>query len=259
MDHTYLWAPWIVVAAIVAVLLYRRRRTVRPFSIALEAALVVVAYAVYYIVRGSTEGQVSAATDAARTISDIEEWLLVYWEPEMQDVVLDYRWLTHLFNWIYIWWHWPVIIVIAVWLFLYQPRSYRLYRDAFVLSGAVGLIFFAAMPVAPPRLSDPQIVDTISRYSEAYRDYESPAFVNQYAAFPSLHFAWNLLASIAVVTCASHRLLRVAAVVSPIVVLVSIVVTGNHFVLDAVAGAVLAVAALAIARMLVVLPSPRSR
>jgi len=174
----------------------------------------------------------------------------------MQEFVLDYDWLTLLSNWIYIWWHWPVIIVVAVWLFVYQPLTYRRYRDAFVLSGAVGLVFFAAMPVAPPRIADPDIVDTIALHSSEYRSYETPAFVNRYAAFPSLHFAWNLLAAMAVFFGTRNRILRAGAVGSPAVVLLAIVVTGNHFLLDAVAGAALALLALLVAQRLVLIPAP---
>ncbi|MCL6554718.1 MAG: phosphatase PAP2 family protein, partial [Firmicutes bacterium] len=118
--------------------------------------------------RGLTEGAATVATGNAKTIIDAERDLHIYWEPRMQEFVLDYDWLTRLSNWIYIWWHWPVIIVVAVWLFLYQPLTYRRYRDAFVLSGAVGLVFFAAMPVAPPRIADPAIVDTIALHSPEY-------------------------------------------------------------------------------------------
>jgi hypothetical protein len=198
VDQFYLWVPWIAVAAVVAVLLYRRRSGLRPRAILLEASLVVVAYGLYYVVRGLTEGAATVATGKAETIIDAERDLHIYWEPRMQEFVLDYDWLTRLSNWIYIWWHWPVIIVVAVWLFVYQPLTYRRYRDAFVLSGAVGLVFFAAMPVAPPRIADPAIVDTIALHSPEYRSYQAPAFVNQYAAFPSLHVAWHLLAAMAV-------------------------------------------------------------
>jgi hypothetical protein len=256
MDQLVLWLPWAGVAAVVALLLYRRPAPIRPVAIIVEAAMVVVAYALYYVVRGSTEGSVASAVDAAERMIDVERWFRIYWEPEMQEFVLDHHWLTLFFNWVYIWWHWPVIIVVAVWLFLYRPVSYRLYRDAFVLSGAVGLIFFAAIPVAPPRLSDPGIVDTISLHSPVYRDYESPAFVNQYAAFPSLHFCWNLLAALAVLRLAPHPLLRAGAILSPVLVLISIIVTGNHFIIDALAGAVLALLALAAARWLIVIPLP---
>lgn len=244
MDHLTLLAPWLLVAAVVARLLHEHRREIRPRAIALEALMVAGAYALYYIVRGITAGDEAAAVANARRIIDLQQALGMYWEPAIQDALLGHRWLIILSNWVYIWWHWPVIIVVAVWLFLARPAAYRLYRDAFLISGAVALVFFATMPVAPPRLSDPDILDTISEYSAVYRSYESPRFVNLYAAFPSLHLGWNVLVSLAVFTNARHPFLRAAAVMSPCTLLFAIVVTGNHFIIDAAAGTALAFAAL---------------
>jgi hypothetical protein len=232
----------------VGMLLYQHRHDLRLRAIAVEILIVVGCYALYYVVRGVTAGSESSAVRSAQRIIDIQQFLRLYWEPTIQEFVLDYRWLTVFFNWVYVWWHWPVVIVIAVWLFLAVPSAYRLYRDAFLISGAVALVFFALIPVAPPRLSDPNIVDTISEYTKVYRSYESPRFVNLYAAFPSLHLAWNLLASSAVFAHAQNPLIRAAAVASPVLLTLAIVVTGNHFLIDAVAGCILAVAALAVAR-----------
>lgn len=54
MDHLYLLAPWILVAGIVAYLLDRHRRDVRTHDVAMQAAIVVGAYGLYYVVRGIT-------------------------------------------------------------------------------------------------------------------------------------------------------------------------------------------------------------
>lgn len=245
MGQLYVWIPWIAVLAIAAMLIYRRRDALTPAPILREVAMVVVAYAVYYVVRGFTEGGASTAIDHAHRIIAVEQWLRVFWEPAWQSFFTRSRASTLFFNAVYIWWHWPVIIVVGLWLFLERPRAYYTYRWAFLVSGAIALIFFGALPVAPPRLSSPEIVDTISLHSGAYRTYEAPAFVNQYAAFPSLHFAWSVLASIALFAQTRGLALRTIAVVSPVAVLMSIVVTGNHFLIDAAAGVVLALGSLA--------------
>ena len=46
--------------------------------------------------------------------------------------------------------HWPVIIGIAIALYLYRPDRYYLLRNALFVSGAIGFLFFAFFPVAPP-------------------------------------------------------------------------------------------------------------
>jgi membrane-associated phospholipid phosphatase len=257
MSHLTLWAPWLIVVALVVVMLIRRPQAISARAVAAEAMIVVGSYFAYYVVRGITEGSEATAVRNAEVIIDVQQSIGLYWEPRMQEFVLEYEWLTVASNWIYIWWHWPLIISAAVWLFLYNPRAYGRYRNAFLLSGAVALVFFASLPVAPPRIADPAIVDTIAVHSDVYRTYETPAFVNQYAAFPSLHFAWNVLASIALVLEARLVLVRALGLVSPVVVLLAIVVTGNHFILDAAAGALLAIVALFVAgRHLALRPAP---
>ena len=49
----------------------------------------------------------------------------------------------------------------------YQPGSFegwlwRITRNAFLMSGAIALIFFVLFPVAPPRLATFGIVDTLT-------------------------------------------------------------------------------------------------
>ena len=141
-----------------------------------------------------------------------------------------------LINWIYIWGHWPVIVATMIWLAWRHRRVFLRLRDGMLVSGAIGLIVFASYPVAPPRLADGDVVDTVTRSSDSYRVLQPPAFVNQYAAMPSLHSGWDLLVGIAIVTAATTVWLRVVGVLLPASMLLAVVATGNHFVLDVVAG-----------------------
>ncbi len=72
-----------------------------------------------------------------------------------------------------------------------------------MISGAVGMVIFATCPVAPPRMVDAGLVDTVTEHSSAYRLLEPPALVNQYAAMPSLPAGWDLLVGIAIVSAAT--------------------------------------------------------
>jgi membrane-associated phospholipid phosphatase len=65
---------------------------------------------------------------------------------------------------------------------------------------------------------------------------QPPAFVNQYAAMPSLHSGWDLLVGIAIVSAASTLVLRIFGYVMPILMAVAVVLTANHYVLDVIAG-----------------------
>jgi hypothetical protein len=46
------------------------------------------------------------------------------------------------------------------------------------------------VPVAPPRLLELGLVDTVTSRSDAYRALQPPGLTNQYAALPSLHIGW---------------------------------------------------------------------
>jgi hypothetical protein len=89
------------------------------------------------------------------------------------------------------------------------------------------------------------LVDTVSEHSAAYRLLQPSALTNQYAAMPSLHFGWNLLVGIALFTHARSPLWRLFALAVPGGMLVAVVVTGNHYILDPVAGAFVALSGLA--------------
>ena len=222
----------------------------RPARVAREAVLVVAAYLAYFGVRGLTEGNYDLAVDNAAAIVHLEKTLGFFWEPAIQRLILDQKWVVRAANEVYIFGHWPVIAAVAVWLFMRRPSTYSLLRNAFFISGAIGLVIFASFPVAPPRLVDMGLVDTVTLHSNSYRLLQPPAFVNQYAAVPSLHFGWNLLIGIALFTQSSRLVPKAFGAIVPLMMASAIVLTANHYVLDAVAGAVVALAGLAVAYML---------
>ena len=102
-----------------------------------------------------------------------------------------------------------------------------------MISGALGMLVFVTYPVAPPRLADLGLVDTVTQSSDAYRYLQPPAFVNQYAAMPSLHAGWDLLVGIAIFTAPRRTsLLKVVGCVMPLLMAGAVIATANHFVVD---------------------------
>ena len=77
------------------------------------------------------------------------------------------------------------------------------------------------------------------------------ALYNPFAAVPSLHFGYALIVGIVLATLAERRWVRVVGAVYPLVMLLVIVATGNHFVFDAALGAVVVLAGWLVARLLV--------
>ena len=216
-----------------------------------ELSLLVPAYFAYHLVRGAVDGRVDDAFVNGARLIQIEQALGIFWELSLQALILESQLLIAFFNGVYIWGHIPVIIGLAIWLFLFRPHVFARYRNAFLISGAIGLIVFVLMPVAPPRFMDAWgFVDTVTERSEAHRYLQPPAFVNQYAAMLSLHFGWNLIVGIAVYRHSSHIVGKIIGVALPVFMFASIVLTANHFIIDGLAGGSLALVGLFAALML---------
>ena len=219
----------------------------RAAWVAGQAGLVTLGVFVYFRVRGLTEGSASVAVSHAHDLAAVERRLGIDVETAAQVPVQGTPGAEALINWVYIWGHWPVIVATMVWLAWRHRRIFRRLRDGMLVSGAIGLVIFAFYPVAPPRLADGDVVDTVTRSSDSYRVLQPPEFVNQYAAMPSLHAGWDLLVGIAIVTAATTVWLRVVGLVLPVSMMLAVVATGNHFVLDVVAGVALALLGHAVA------------
>jgi membrane-associated phospholipid phosphatase len=219
----------------------------RPLSLPVELVLIAAAWLAYFGIRAVTQGSEDAAMAHAHDLMHFEEWLGIDYEADAQSTVDAHRWLLDLGNWIYIWGHWPVIAATAVLLFRHRQAAYRRLRNAMFVSGGIGLVIFAAYPVAPPRLAGFGLVDTVTDYSHSYRALQPPALTNIYASMPSLHFGWDLLVGITVALEARHLAVRLAGVMMPVLMAFAVIVTANHFVVDIVAGGTLALVGLAVA------------
>jgi membrane-associated phospholipid phosphatase len=168
----------------------------------------------------------------------------------LQRYAVGHDWLVDVVNWIYVWGHWPVITVVLLWTWRRHPSAYVVLRNALLVSGLIGVVIFIAYPVAPPRLADLGLLDTVTERSHAYRVLQPPAFVNQYAAIPSLHVGWDLLIGITVVRCSRRVAVRAVGVLLPVAMAISVVLSANHYVVDGVLGALVALVGLALARHL---------
>ncbi len=214
-----------------------------------QIILVGCAVLLYFAVRGQTEGAESAALENGRRILDWERRLNIDIERTLQSWNAKWRSTTTLSNWVYIWLHWPVITATLIWLHRNRRYQYLLLRNAMFISGAIGLAIFIRFPVAPPRML-PGFVDTVAELSTSYRILQPPALVNKFAAMPSLHVGWNLLIGVALFNASRSRVVRLFAVAGPVLMTYAVVVTANHYVVDAIVGASVALVGLIIARMI---------
>ena len=251
--------PLVALAAATIIFLLRRRSTATMAQVLGEVLIVVPAYLAYFLARGLVEGREAEAFRRATDLIELEQTLGIFWEPNLQAHIMRFGWLVNLANWTYIWGHWPLIVLVALWLFLLHRDAYTVYRNAFIISGAIGLIIFTFMPVAPPRFLDAWgFVDTVAERSQAYRVLQPPAFVNQYAAMPSLHFGWNLLVGIAILRHGRGPFAKVFGIGLPVLMFASIIFTANHFIIDGIVGGSLALLGLFAALSLQLLRRRRS-
>ncbi|HWH30735.1 MAG TPA: phosphatase PAP2 family protein [Mycobacteriales bacterium] len=219
----------------------------RVRSVGVEVLIIATGVVTYFGIRGATAGSEAAAVDHAHDIVALEKAIGLYVEADVQTVVVPSEAMSTFFNWVYIWGHWPVIVATLLWLALQHRTVYLRLRNGMMISGGLGLCVYTTYPVAPPRLAGLGMVDTVSERSQAYRVLQPPQFVNQYAAMPSLHVGWDLLVGLAILAAATATWLRVVGGLMPVFMALATVATANHYVLDAVAGVLFALAGLAAA------------
>jgi hypothetical protein len=208
----------------------------------LELALYAGAYATYLLTRGLAfaDLEVQALANAGRVIG-VEKAFGVFWEPAWQSWAVDHApFLVVALNWLYLLTYWPVILVTAAALYLFNRQVYRYYRWVVVVSLVLALAVFALFPLAPPLRVPVYFMDTIQVYGpDFYGTPQMAAFYNAFAAMPSLHFTWTAILGVLFL----RRLKgwgRAIGILYPIATFFAIVVTGNHYILDAVAGGLLA-------------------
>jgi PAP2 superfamily protein len=202
-----------------------------------QIGVVLGVVALYELARLAMEPNWTAAIANARRVTDVEELLSLGWERPLQDAFLALPELVRAMNVFYFVGHFVLTGVFFLWLYHRSRSGFGAFRDGFLVATVVAVLIHWRFPTAPPRLADLGILDTLQLFSGI--DIGSPqstALSNPVAAVPSLHAGYAFGVGIGVFRYARSRLVRGAGVVYPVLVVLTIIVTGNHFVLDALAG-----------------------
>ena len=223
----------------------------------LEVGMTLGFYIVYSEIRnqfGSALGDTVRlrSYENALDIIGIEKAMGLYHEEWTQQQFLDWDWFIVFWNVFYGSFHFIVTIFVMVFLFLRFPTRYILMRSMLAVTTASALIGFALYPLMPPRLlsncasqygaCEPghnyvdTLVDPGGLWSFESRTME--AISNQYAAMPSLHVAWAVWCTIGLYPVLKRRSTRAVIAGYPLLTLFSIVVTANHYWIDAIGGLV---------------------
>src|SRR6185312_3467776 len=213
-----------------------------------ELVLVVALLLLYKYGRFLTKGHVDTALHNARDVISLERSLGVFSEARLQDLVLRDTTLIRFLNVYYLVAHVAVTAAAFLWLYARHPPTYRRFRNVMVVITLWGMVVHLVLPLAPPRMfPNLGFVDTARVFGPASYGAGSPykGFANQFAAMPSLHFGWALVIAWAVLIATSSKW-RFAVLAHPVITLAAIVLTANHYWLDAVVATILFVAALGV-------------
>jgi hypothetical protein len=212
-----------------------------------ELVIIGGAYFLYMYTRSLVFDDIEASALAnASTIIALEKSLGFFWEPDWQAwAITSAKAVVVFFNWAYIFTFWPIILTTAVILYVGNRPRYIYYRNVVLLSFVLALLGFMLFPLAPPRMMAGHFVDTIKAFGPAfYASREMAAYYNPYAAMPSLHFSWTIMFGI-VFLRSGNRWVRVLGVLYPMLTLLAITITANHYIVDAIGGGLLIAGAFA--------------
>ncbi|MFE4664781.1 phosphatase PAP2 family protein [Streptomyces sp. NPDC056716] len=211
-----------------------------------ELLLVAGLYLVYTLGRHLADGHTAEAFGNARDVWGWERALRLPDEGSVQALLLHGDGLIRAANTFYATVHFPATVLFLVWLYCRRPAHYVRTRRVLATVTAAALVLHLTFPLAPPRLlAETGLIDTGQVYGPSvYGPPETDQLSNQFAAMPSLHFGWALILALGVIAATRTRW-RWLWLLHPLVTLLVIVGTANHYWLDAlVAGVLVAVALL---------------
>ncbi len=188
------------------------------------------------------------ALEHAREIAGWERVSHLAWEAPLQHAVLRVPLAIEVMNSFYLVAHFAVTALFFLWLYHRSRLGFRLFRNAFLIATTLALLVAWRFPTAPPRDAGVGLVDTLRRFSDI--DIGSPGsggLSDPVAAVPSLHAGWALGVALGVALYGRTPAMRFAVFLYPVAVVLTILATGNHFVLDALAGALVIALGLALA------------
>jgi PAP2 superfamily len=219
-------------------------------SLRVEAAAALILYGLYELTRDLVVSDSAQADAHAHRLVALERSLHLFVESNVQQAVQGLPGVTSLLGVAYLLLHLTVTAGVLLWLHRRRPEGFAFARAALLLASAISLVGFLVYPTAPPRLAAVGILDTVSgRQVDLNRGLVSSLY-NPYAAVPSMHVGYALIVSAALLRHGRHSPVRALGAFYPPFMVLVIVATGNHFFLDAAAGALVAGFGAALAALL---------
>jgi PAP2 superfamily len=202
----------------------------------------------YQVARGIADRNTSQAFSNALTVIDIEQRFNALFELDLQRWIHSSDLLTTLTSWTYWMSQFTVVGLTLLWVYLRRNESFLRFRNTIMLANVMGLVGYALLPTAPPRMFPGHgFVDTLNRFGTVNHGSGLVELAsNPYAAMPSLHAADALIVGIVLATVVRRPLFKVIWLLWPAWVWFTVMATANHFWLDIVAGVAVAGVAAAV-------------
>ena len=245
-----MWLPWPPALALAGVLVVfvvgsgrvADRRVVVARAFAGEIALILALYALWRFAGGISVMKVDHALDRGRALWDLERRIHLPSELTLQRAVLPHPLLVQAANRYYAVMHVPALIAVLIWAFVWHRDRYPLVRNTLaLLTGACLLI--QLIPLAPPRMYPGLgFVDTAHQYGQSVYGAVGTGISDQLSAMPSVHVGWAVLVGLAAVWFGTSRW-RWVVVAHPVLTVLVVAVTANHWWLDGALAVVLLVVA----------------
>jgi membrane-associated phospholipid phosphatase len=206
-----------------------------------ELLVVLGLLVIYDFVAGQSRAEPAEAYAHGRSLLGLSPWGI---EKAADHWLAGVGWLQDPSSYYYDLAHVDVTMAVLLGCWIWRAQVYRQARNALVLINVVGLVVFFLYPVAPPRLLPGggfvDIVANSGTWGAANGAVQHP---NEYGSMPSLHTAWALWVALTVMAMTPRPRWRVLGWLHVAVTVVVVVITGNHYLVDIVAGAATAAVA----------------
>ncbi|MDX6590193.1 MAG: hypothetical protein QOI84_1467 [Solirubrobacterales bacterium] len=214
----------------------------------------------YELVRGLADTQRATAIAHGQQIIELEQSTHTLFEPSLQAFFMPAHWVIDVANQIYLNAQFSIALGFLVWLYLFRNESYYFVRNMFVVAMSLALLGYTIYPTAPPRMFPAHgFVDTITDFSNVNHDSAlAKVFINPYAAIPSMHCAFAMMIGGTGLMVCRHWWSKLFWGFWPFLVLWVVVVTGNHYWIDAALGWMVALTAAVVASRLLARARPEA-
>jgi hypothetical protein len=218
------------------------------------------AYYLYRLVRGAVDGRAADSFENARNLISLERSLHVFVEPSVQAWATGTAQIIDFASWMYINSHFVITVSTLIWLYRFRNGAFYFVRNMFMVAMGLALVGYVIYPTAPPRFfPEWGFSDSVATFTGIDPDSGlASALVNPFAAVPSMHVAFALMIGWPMARLVQHTILRVAWRLYPFLVTFVVVATGNHFIMDAVLGALTAAVSAYVAHSLLARARPNA-